>query len=261
MESMKLAAIYNVWHDWDLLRLSVANMQKCVDGVILVVSEYSNYGERDQSFRIEFDMGIAGCSHFIKEPDQKLKPVDNERAKRNYGLEIAKKAGYTHFIMMDCDELYEPEQVKEDLKEFEYHKLNGLVCGSQVYFKSPQLTIGIDTTLVPYIHKITPELKFEWNKAYPMAWVDGQIRIDPTRQLNITSGVRWSQTVMHHYSWVRRNIEVKIRNSTARSNIERSTLRQDYLSAKEGYFVNFYGKSLVRAQVDFKIPEMNVSDI
>ena len=42
---MKLCAIYNVWDDWDLLKYSIDNITPLVDGVIVVYSEKSNFGE------------------------------------------------------------------------------------------------------------------------------------------------------------------------------------------------------------------------
>jgi hypothetical protein len=109
--------------------------------------------------------------------------------------------------------------------------------------------------LVPHIHKLTPTIKHEFNRRFPYAWNNGQIKIDPTRSLNINSGVKWDDVVMHHYSWVRDDYQRKIRNSTARSNLERSTILQDLLHAKEGYYCEFYRKSLVPATVDFGIHE------
>jgi hypothetical protein len=135
--------------------------------------------------------------------------------------------------------------------------LNGLVCQCRTYFKSPQLTIGLDSTLVPFIHKITPTLRHEFNKRYPFAWIDGQIRIDPTRSLNINNGVERIDLEMHHYSWVRSDYQKKIRNSTARRNLERSSILKELLLAKEGYFVEFYQRHLQRSSVDFGIPEFH----
>ena len=62
---------------------------------------------------------------------------------------------------------------------------------------------------------------------------------------------------MHHYSWVRSDYERKIRNSTARTNLERSSILTDLRQAKEGYFVEFYRKTLQRSTVDFGIPHVN----
>lgn len=259
---MKICAILNVWDGEELLPYAIDNWIACgMDGIILVWSNQSNYFETK-----DFLMALKGGRAFPVyscqcEPLRGLQPTENERRKRQTGLDLAKSVGYTHFVTADVDEFYEPDKFKQELKRFENPKLVGLVCPSQVYFKSPKLTIGLDVTRVPFIHEIIPDLKYEFNQKYPFAWEGGQIRIDPTRSFNINCGVEWSDIIMHHYSYVRRDIEVKIRNSTARANIERSTIRQDFLSAKEGSFVKFYGKTLVRAQVDFNIPEFNVPDI
>jgi hypothetical protein len=62
--------------------------------------------------------------------------------------------------------------------------------------------------------------------------------------------------VMHHYSWVRKDYEKKIRNSTARNNIlQDKTLLQSLMHAKEGDYIEFYRTTLRRSQVDFGIPE------
>jgi hypothetical protein len=83
-------------------------------------------------------------------------------------------------------------------------------------------------------------------------------RIDPTRSLNISANVPYTENVIcHHYSWIRKDFNVKIRNSTARKNLERSSILKDLLLAKEGYFVEFYQRHLQRSSVDFGIPELS----
>jgi len=248
---MKLAAIYNVWSDWDLLEHSVKNMRPLVDGVIIVGSHKSNYGEISEIPEKWINPDLIQF-----EPKEAINPMGNETAKRNHGLHVARLRGYTHFIMMDADEFHNPvEFLKEKQKFIDNPNLLGLVCATQVYFKSPTLTIGLDTTLVPFIHKITDGLHHRFNQTYPFAWIDGKIKIDPTRSLNISSGVEWSDIVCHHYSWIRSDYGKKIRNSTAKSNIERSTIREDLENAKPGYFCKFYQKTLHQVPNYFNLPE------
>jgi len=253
---MKLAAIYNVWDDWDILEHSIRNIRPLVDGVIVIFSRYSNYGEHSPGI-------TEGGDYYNWEPHKSANPMQSETDKRNYGLELAKKQGYTHFLMMDADEFYEHEPFKKEKERFLNPNLKGLICSCQTYFKSTKLTIGLDTTLVTFIHKLEPNMRFEMNRNFPFAWdkMTRQIRIDPTRQLNINTGVEWSKIRMHHYSWIRKDFEKKIRNSSARANIERSTIRQDLALAKEGYFCKFYGKTLIRASVNFNIPDVQDENI
>ncbi len=246
---MRLVAVFNIWDDYDLLEYSLKNIRPLVDGVIIVASEHSNYGEFSAIPKRLPDV-------YQREP-QFRDARNSETDKRNYGLKIAREQGYPHFLTMDADEFYEAEPfLKEKERFLNELNLKGLVCQCQTYFKSPSLTIGLDTTLVPFIHELTPTIRHEFNRGYPFAWIDGKIRIDPTRSLNITSGVERTDLIMHHMSWVRRDYHKKIRNSTARNNLERSNILNDLLYAKEGYFVEFYQRHLQRSTVDFGIPEI-----
>lgn len=253
---MKLLAIYNIWDDYDLLKQSVKNIENLVDGIIIVWSERSNFGEFHSP---KPDIPYHKTAWINLEPDLDKPRSVNERAKRNKGLEIASELGATHFINLDADEFYEPEKFLIEKQRFiDNENLKGLVCGLKCYFRSPTLAVP-DRTLVPFIHKLTPNLRFEWNTKYPFAFdgdVRKEIRIDPTRQLNINSGVEWSDIIMHHMSWIRADIKKKIRNSTARENIEKSTILTDYCQAKEGYYCQFYKAKLEACENLFNLPEI-----
>jgi len=253
---MKLASIIIVWDDWELLHHAAHQMRKLVDQVIVIYSHQSNTGE----VSVPPSGAVPGFALAYRfEPDLNKRPADNERAKRNFGIDKARELGFTHFILSDSDEFYDPEMFHVEQQRFHNDPtLEGLVCASKVYFRYPTLTIGLDTTLVPFIHKLTPDIKHVYNRRYPFAWEGGSIRIDPTRQLNITSGVKWSPIVMDHYSWVRVDYQKKIRNSTARANIERSTILKDLLQAKPGYFCEFYGKVLNTVSNRYNLPTYDV---
>lgn len=244
-DTMTLAAIYTVWDDYELLRWSMKNMGPLVDRIIVMVSEESNYGEFSP-MPVPLSTDFQKVLVYPNIPQPELTPQQNERRKRNQGLEIARQLGFTHFIMMDADEVYDPAEFLKEKERFFNTDLAGTVCRVKTYFKDPCLTIGYDTTLVPFIHKITPDLRFEWNTRYPFAFEGPkrEIRIDPTRQMNINSGVEWSEITMHHFSWVRPDVNKKIRNSTARANLEQSSVVEDFALAKPGYFCKLYGKTL-----------------
>lgn len=258
---MRLVSIINVWADAvELLPHCVQNMCDCgVNGVIIIWSEASNYGEiKKDYFKIDcFDKNGLQFIHLFQREPFFNHPMNCETDKRNYGLDKARELGFTHFLTMDQDEFYEPEKFKKVRKYIEDKSLKGIVCPSNVYFKSPKLTIGRDSTLVPFIHELQPRIKHEFNRSYPFSWIKGQIRIDPTRSLSINTGVEYTEeVVMHHMSYVRRDIQMKIRNSSARGNIQKSkTLLNDLKHSKEGDFVEFYRATLRRSELDFGIPE------
>lgn len=247
---MRLVAIYNVWSDWDWMDISVKNMESLVDGFVIIASEHSNYREFSPIPERWRDKVI------IREPFFNH-PLNCETDKRNYGLSVARKQGFTHFLQVDVDELYEKEAFLKAKERFHVEPdLQGLVCRSQVYFKSPKLTIGLDHTLVPFIHRLTPFIKNEFNKRYPYAWENGNLHIDPSRSFNINSGVKMDDAICHHYSWVRADYNKKIRNSTARTNILKDkNLLTTISQCKEGDYIEFYRATLRRSEVDFGIPE------
>lgn len=270
MEEIKLCAIFHVWSDWDLLYHAYQNItrihkgQQLVDGVIVIASSVSNHGEVSEipiewkdDVQLYIWLADDDLRLYIQEPDLKLQPSENERNKRNFGLQKARELGYTHFLNLDSDEFYEPEPFLKDKERFKNPDLLGLVCGLKCYFKLPTLTVP-DHTLVPFIHKITPDLCFTWNTKYPFAFTGAkrEIRIDPTRQMNITSGVEFSDIKMHHFSWIRSDVRKKIRNSTARQNIEKSTILTDYCQAKAGYYCEFYKATLEVCDNIFNIPDI-----
>lgn len=262
---MRLCSIVNVWFDSvEMLPHCIKNMLDCgVDGIIIIWSEASNHGEVVKNYLPDIDSLIKLYCHidvFQREPFLHY-PLNCETDKRNFGLQKAKDLGYTHFLNADCDEFYKPEEFKKAKERFDSEPdLKGLVCPSEVFFKSPCITVGRDVTLVPFIHEITPSIKCEFNKRYPNAWINGKIRIDPSRSLNINSGVEYTESVtMFHYSYVRKDLEIKIRNSSARANLERSTIREDYKNASPGVYCEFYKAVLQPCENIFNLPEFGLT--
>jgi len=158
--------------------------------------------------------------------------------------------------MMDSDEFYIQSEFEKE-KELIYEKeITGTVCRVKAYFKKPTLTIGYEYTLVPFIHRLKPNLKYKFNDhSYPFAVEGKRGRIDPTRRLNITRGVEMSDVTMHHYSWVRENFEMKLNNSSANFKGNRSeVIYNDLKNAKPGYFLQGYQRELVECENIFKLP-------
>lgn len=248
---MRIAAIFNIWADClDLLPYAIENIRPVVDEIIVVYSWRSNRGNV-MKYELPKDCILVQC-----EPSG-VAPHINETAKRNAGLEEAKKIGFTHFIMMDSDELYEQPEFLREKFIIAAGNYSGSVCRVKTYFKSPTLTIGFDTTLVPFIHKITPKLRYHLKFAnYPYAYSNGAARIDCTRRLNITSGVRMADITMHHFSYVRKDMSLKLANSSATFKGARSEVVYDDLkNAKPGYFLKGYQKELVSCENIFNLPE------
>lgn len=245
----KLCLIYNIWDGEEIFKHSYQNMAHLADGVIIVWSRLSNNCQNVGCYE---PSDYPNATHVNHEPSPAKTKQANERDKRNAGLREAKRQGFTHFLMLDVDEFYNPEEFLMEKHRIEKNNLEGLVCRVKTYFKRPDLTIGYDpATRVPFIHKLHPSLHYGMNKRYPFAYDQNGCRIDPTRQLNIKQGVEWSDITMHHYSHVRNDIRVKIENSSA--NLGRSSLLEDWLNAKEGYLCKMYNRVLVKCDNQFNI--------
>lgn len=250
---MRLIASYNVWADGlDLLKPSVENILPLVDQVLIVFSNYSNYGHYIPFTCLEPHEKVTYLNF---EPNLNQSPHVNETEKRNAGLRWAKERGYSHFLNMDADEFYEHEPFLIEKTRIEKYEIAGMVCGIKVYFKSPTLTIGFDHTLVPFIHKLTPGLRFDQNnKTYPFAYdSDGHAHIDPTRRLNIENGVEMSSIIMHHASWIRKDFKLKIENSAARNNLRKSSIYDDLANAAPGVYNQFYRRELMECENIFNL--------
>lgn len=256
---MRLAAVYCVWGDClDLLRKSVENILPVVDQVILIASRSSNFG---QVLNYEFDLlNIVQSSQgktvvFWQEPNPTKRASENECEKRAFGLLKARELKMTHFVMMDSDEFYDRQEFAEEAMRIEAMGIEGAVCRVQTYIKEPTLTIGLDHTLVPFIHQITPYLRYKLDaRRYPFAYDEHMNpHIDPTRRFNLVTSVEISKIIMHHYSYVRENIDLKIQNSTANLRRSAEVIHREMNNACPGYKSELYHKEIFECVDRFKI--------
>lgn len=201
----KLAAIYNVWDGVELLRGSIQCLKEHVDLIIVVYQNISNFGEPYAPLP---EMGFYD-SRIIYE---KYTPVSmggthNEQNKRNIGLRIAREHGCSHFLHMDVDEYYEDFGMLK--AEYIENRAAGSVCNILTYFKKPTWRLkNVDGYYVPFIHRLS-------NHTTAGYGFEGKFYCDPTRIINEADVVVLLSQPMHHFSWVRNDIERKARNSTA----------------------------------------------
>jgi hypothetical protein len=233
---LRLAAIYNAWDGIELMRGSMLCMKDHVDLFIIVYQDVSNFGEQYNPLP---DMDLSGFANvtLVKYDPVVGAGAYNEKRKRNLGLDIARDKGCTHFLMVDCDEYY--ENFGEAVYLYKNFGHRGSVCSLYTYFKLPTLRFETkDGYFVPFIHELKPETQ-AGVRHYPFY-------VDPTRRINETEVVELPVT-MCHFSWVRKDIERKCRNSSAKENIEKGTMLQDYYSdhVGPGYYVKDYDKKLI----------------
>lgn len=225
----KLAAIYNVFDGTELLQGSINCIKDHVDLIVIVYQQVSNYGEISEAMPAILDDKVE----FLKyDPTIEWGGQLNERAKRNLGIEFARMNHCTHFLHMDCDEYY--TNFGEIKQAYFNSECAGSVLRLKTYFKKPTFMFDpIEDYYVPFIHKLREDTK-AGSSTY-------KFYVDPTRAIN-ESDVIELPFFMHHFSWVRHDIMLKVRNSSANVNkrLEKNDqIFKDYNSPdlKEGYLV------------------------
>jgi hypothetical protein len=247
---MKLAAIYNVWDGDELLEGSIKQIREHVDEIVVVYQTTSNHGEH-YSPKIPF-RHISTWQYFT--PCLHDSPMKNEIAKRQIGIRCAQAMDCTHFILMDCDEYYDSDQFAAAKQRVEVLNLTATVVKLKTYYKLPTYQVdGFDTYFVPFICKIYPGIKCGNFREF-----SDKYYCDPTRQVNTgdVSQLHPQECFMHHYSWIRKNIERKLNNSSAKINFKDKipALLEEYNKATIGSEISWYeGRKLVEVENLFNI--------
>lgn len=253
---MNLTSIISVWADClELLPHCIENHLQFCDSVIVVWSMNSNHGVKDdRMFQYVYHNEHNNTLFIECEPVKGLKPLANETRKRNVGIDYARSKGFTHFFLADADEFYKPEEVEKVKNLFTDPHLNGVVCPLVVYVGKSTLYCN-DHTLVPFIHKLKKDTQAGNFKGYPYTYDSkGHSHIDPSRRLNETRGIVMCNATMHHYSYVRANIDLKINNSSAKLYRSEGTIKSDIANAKPGYFSELYHRELLESPNYFNLP-------
>jgi hypothetical protein len=210
---MKLGIAYNVFDGTELLQMSLQSIRPEVDFVCAVYQRVSNHGNAiDTNF--DFIFSSLGFNSWIPyTPNLNALPSTNEIEKRNIGIQMLQNAGCTHFMTMDCDEVYDINQFKYAKKVILEGDYDSSACQMQTYYKSTSYRFSPpEEYYVPLIYKIDHRRFRE-----PTHW---PVVADPTRKLpsgNIKIFKR-EEIEMHHYSWIRNDIKTKIVNSSAKRN-------------------------------------------
>jgi hypothetical protein len=210
---MKVAAAYNVFDGSELLPQSIDCIRAVADVVIVVYQTKSNYGNYlgfDLKARLEA-MDIDVLYHY--EPVAGTGAF-NECNKRNVGRILAEQQGADVFITVDCDELYNKQQLRDALAAFVASGKDASACQMQTYYKTSDYRYATpEEYYVPLFYKLGMNRVFKEYTQWP-------VLADPTRKLASNNVLVFSreQIEMHHLSYVRDDIRMKLVNSSALKN-------------------------------------------
>jgi hypothetical protein len=214
---MKLGASYNLFDGEELLKDSILSIRDNVDYISVVfqiVSNFGNYAKSDITGLLTelTDQGLIDeVVHYS--PDLTKHPHENEREKRNIGLQLSLKNGCSHHISMDADEFYDREQFKVAKSIIEDSDFDSSACRLLTYYRNDHTVLDpMEDYFVPFIYRIYKNSLFE-----PTEW---PVLVDPTRRIIPGKFHEFTPNwlVMHHFSYVRNNIRSKLENSSAKQN-------------------------------------------
>lgn len=233
---MRLSASINFFNGEELLRQAVLNIRPHVDHLSIVYQEKSNWGE---SMSLDAKTVLSQLIEdnliddaFCYVPNYEISPTENEFKKREIGLDLARKAQASHFLLMDADEFYIPQEI-ENAKVIIEEK-NIAYSGIRSYFylhRSIFRSKIPDTTNICFIVKIDSDLVFHLNGSFP---VDG---VDPTRRITNSSG-RFHffyefEISMQHMAFVRKSFDSELKNTSSATN-------QDFIAQARNALQNWH---------------------
>jgi len=213
---MKVGVSYNVFDGEELLEGSLKSIRESVDYISVVYQTISNFGNHCDQGLVPLLERLKGDG-LVDEMMQYKPKVNqgghhNEISKRNLGLFLSEGAKCTHHMAMDTDEFYKKDQfdyMKKTLVEGDY---DSSACQMMTYYKEPIYQLDPpEDYYVSLLFKIKGGIQYVLGHPFP-------VLVDPTRRVNpgkckiFTRG----EIEMHHMSFVRKDIAIKLSNSSAK---------------------------------------------
>lgn len=217
---MKIGVSYNVFDGEEHLMNSILQIRESVDFISVVFQKKSNYGEKcDKNLeKLILQLRNDGLVDKVLEyfPLSNVSPHVNEINKRNLGLILSEKNRCTHHMSMDTDEYYFKEQFNYMKKVVEEGNYDSAACQMSTYYKEPIYQLfPKEEYYVSLLFKIRPNVSYVFANRFP-------VLTDPTRSMepgNFRLFTR-DEIEMHHMSFIRLDIETKLKNSSAKINFQ-----------------------------------------
>jgi hypothetical protein len=235
---MKIVAIYNAFDATELLEASITQIKPHINYVVAIYQKKSYWGnnmalEDKVELNRLVDIGLID-ELLIFEPDSTKYSRAQECDKRNAGIDYVKKLGYSHYISMDCDELYDTEQFGKAKEYIKKNGINNSYCTYINYYRDFSHYVKM-----PFI----PGVNFINRTIFPFTY-DGPAPLptDPTRRVKNQLGLaeyvfKPEELRMHHASWIRKDIKKKLDNWSAKNHFKPELINrcvERYKTFKEG---------------------------
>jgi hypothetical protein len=200
---MKLGVGYIAFSGLELLKPSIQNIRPFAHWVAVVWSAKSSTGDPIAAYAKPLldDLVETGLVDELIEVPTSVTTnpsvmQDNCRSKRNTCRLACQKAGCSHFLIRDCDEFHDPEQLANQWVEFE--KYDATVSQIREYVRDPMTRLeSLSGLYVPVTQRI--DLPLARNNIYGRQ-IDGGRTAAGVKTFKIFSP---DELVLHHYTFVR----------------------------------------------------------
>lgn len=250
---MKLGIGYNVWDGAELLERSLLSVREHAHRIVVVYQRVSNFGQpcsphlesflRSLIKRGLIDEMICFDTKASYTPEERAEIIHpealpseigsahgaergadvgiqflNEVSKRELSRRHLLEAGCSHYLLMDADEFYLPNEFKGAKELIANHGLDYTVCYMRNYFGTAGLELlpPDNLRMVSFISKLDADTRLH------LATPSVPLVIDPTRrafphQARITI-LPPAFLRMQHMSFVRFDIKTKLENTSNKNN-------------------------------------------
>lgn len=211
---------YSVFDGEELLEASLKSIRGEVDYINVVYqlkSWYGNPADENLLPRLKNLQERKLIDELIAfEPDLNIWAGANERRKRNVGLKYAKKRGCDYFMAMDCDEFYVAEELAGAKRKIVKHGFSHTYCNIFRYGLKPTLLRCSPKSLshlrfVPFFARVRPWSRL--SRSHRRACKTDQSRVMLITPLSRQALIHCVN--MHHMSFIRKDINIKLKNSSA----------------------------------------------
>lgn len=234
---MKLGIAYNIFDGEEMLPYTLKNHHPFAYYKVIIYQEVSNFGNKNENLKKELlklkeeglvDELVCYTPHLIKNEDKSVNwksGTINEQKKRQLGLDYCRKNGCDTFMTLDCDELYDHEQFKWAMEDFERGGYDTSFTKLLTYYKKPTLQLTPpEEWYQPLFYKIKKKTKFEFfdTDNYP-------VFTDRTKMVKAGYCRVYTREEIeqHHFAYIRHNLISKTTNSSAQTD-EKSKLMVNY---------------------------------
>jgi hypothetical protein len=225
---MKLGISYNIFDGEELLENSIRSVRENVDYISVVYQEISNFGNPCSKELVPLLKKLKNdglVDELYRYKPQPLKGGHyNEITKRNVGLFLSEGQKCTHHMAMDSDEFYTDEQFKTMKITMEEGDFDSGACQMTTYYKEPIYRLDPkEDYYVSLLYKIRRGKQYVLGLPFPAL-------VDPTRRMDGGKCKIFTreEIEMHHMSYVRKNIAIKLQNSSASPNFKDIKKLVDY---------------------------------